>query len=608
MEGIFVKNFKKYKYWLVLLPIVFAYLLFCVLFIHSLQKDGFVKWSSPDETANYIFTKLYGQEGRLTIFEKYNLEASDILMPRSFRSDNGNLKPVSFLGIILIYGQLAKIFSFKAIPYLTPVIASIGLIYFYLLISRIFNKKISLLSVLILAAFPAFVYYSIRSMFHNVLFISLLIIGLFYGVAAIQIKLKDNDKENSSSSVALKFFSMRDSAKSINWKILKSWLYIAISGFFFGLTIITRTSELIWILPTLFVIWIFYARQIGFFKLIIFISFLFLGTLPMLYYNQILYGMYYYGGYPAMNQSLQDAGMAGFNIFESLIKFDFAAIFAYFKQIFRIIFYFGFHPISSFVMFKNYFIKMFPWIFWPGVIGVLIYFIPYRKRKKRDYIYLLCYLIISLILIFYYGSWNFHDNPDLEAITIGNSYTRYWLPVYIGIMPFVGIFIISASCLIFKIMEIFLKKNEILIKSKNYFLFFMRAIAILIIWALSVNFLFNGSSEGLNYAFKKQADFKGQYEAILSLTEPNSVIITQYHDKLFFPERKVIVGLFTDKNINDLYAKLAKTLPVYYYNFKLSNSDLSYLNTRRLYESNLKIEAVQIISNEFALYKLQLNN
>ena len=55
----------------------------------------FVKWISPDETANYIFSKLYGQTGEIKIYEQYNLYTEDVMHPRSVRSDFGKLKPMS---------------------------------------------------------------------------------------------------------------------------------------------------------------------------------------------------------------------------------------------------------------------------------------------------------------------------------------------------------------------------------------------------------------------------------------------------------------------------------------------------------------------------------
>ena len=104
------------------------------------ENGDFVKWASPDETANYIFAKLYGQEGRIYFEENYNLYTNDIMHPRSFRSDYGYLKPVSFLGIILIFGKIVTLTSYKVLPYLTPLFASIALVYYYLLVKKIFGR------------------------------------------------------------------------------------------------------------------------------------------------------------------------------------------------------------------------------------------------------------------------------------------------------------------------------------------------------------------------------------------------------------------------------------------------------------------------------------
>jgi len=91
---------------------------------------------------------------------------------------------------------------------------------------------------------------------------------------------------------------------------------------------------------------------------------------------------------------------------------------------------------------------------------------------------------------------------------------------------------------------------------------------------------------------------------VLELTESNAVIITQYHDKLFFPERKVILGLFDNKDMVARYAKMVDYLPVYYYNFALNQDAVNYLNERRLGEVDLNIKEVERINNDFVLYKL----
>ena len=125
---------KKYWRWPVLTLAALIFFLGTASFNYYAQPAGFVKWLSPDESSNYNFSKLYAQEGWLSFFEKYNLLSADIMRPRSYRSDQGNIKPVSFLGLILIYGKIAGLTSYKILPYLTPFFAAIGIIFYFLLI------------------------------------------------------------------------------------------------------------------------------------------------------------------------------------------------------------------------------------------------------------------------------------------------------------------------------------------------------------------------------------------------------------------------------------------------------------------------------------------
>ena len=127
---------------------------------------------------------------------------------------------------------------------------------------------------------------------------------------------------------------------------------------------------------------------------------------------------------------------------------------------------------------------------------------------------------------------------------------------------------------------------------------------VILIYFVSLNFVLFGSAEGLIKSAHNILDMQAQYEKVLSLTESRSVIITKYHDKLFFPERKVIVGLFDDNNMTSEYAVLAKYLPVYYYNFTFPEKDINYLNNTRLPAFNLEIKQVAQITKDFSLYKL----
>lgn len=587
---------------------IMAVLFLAVIFFTStsyynnlVRPDGFVFWGSPDENANYIFTKLYGQSGEVSFFEKYNLYVEDIMHPRSIRSDWGNLKPVSFLGIILIYGKIVSFSSYKIIPYLTPFFASLGIIFYYLLVKKLFGRRNAFVSSFLLASFPVYIYYSSRSMFHNVLFLVLFLASLYFSYLMVE----------KTRLWKVGFFNI--DPRIINWF---TGISSALGGFFLGFALITRTSEALWVLPAFSVLWIFNFRRVGIAKLLVFLSFLILAWLPAGYWNQILFGAPFYSGYPEMNSSLSEISTASISLAESVIPTNLNEAREILKGIKANIFYFGFKPDKSWSMFNFYFIKMFPWIFWPAVLGLFLYLQNFYRLGKKGYVYLLTYVLTSIILILYYGSWQFYDNPDINSHTIGNSYTRYWLPVYLGAIPFFSIFLLKITRGLFPFKKWVISKRDTLFLSKSLVLekifslrasFLVNGLRILIVALLviiSLNFVIFGSEEGMFYSFSKKEDVQKNYTEIINKTESNSVIITTYYDKLLFPKRKVIVGDFSDPLINEKFAGVADYLPLYYYGFSFSDDDLEYLNNRRLKEVGLGIDKIMKMGDNFTLYKI----
>jgi hypothetical protein len=571
-------------------------------FIFYTHPNDFMKWASPDETANYVFAKLYGQTGQLTIYEKYNPYVDEIMQPRSFRSDNGFLKPVSFLGIILIYGQIVKYFSAAVLPYLTPFFAALAIFFYYLLIKKIFTPKIAFISVMLAAGMPVLFYYSVRSLFHNVLFISFLIIGLYFIILAVtrpQIK---------NSFLAWRFWQM-------------DWLNLFISalgGLFVGAALITRTSEALWVIPVFAILYLFNFKKVGFLKLIIFLAFACLPFVPVMSWNQILYGGFFQGGYSEMNRSLTTISTAGVDLTKTISRGQFSFIAEPLKKIKDNVFYFGFRPTQAAQAFKNYFIKMFPWLFWPAFLGLILFLSRVWKWKKKYWAYLAAYFAASAILILYYGSWEFHDNPNINEITIGNSYTRYWLAIYLGALPFAAFFISRLSWALFadekleqenlsaatvkeKINKFFKPKMP----SRKFLVASAQTIFIIIILFFSFNFLWFGSKEGLVYSNSNNQTLKSEYDQVMAITESSAVIITQYHDKIFFPERKVIVSLLTDDAMNARYKKLVGLLPVYYFNFTFPDKDFQYLNDSKLKSAGLVLKKIKTTDDVFTLYKLE---
>lgn len=575
-------------------------------------QQEFVRWASPDETANYIFTKLYAQEGRLSISESYNLYTKDIMHPRSVRSDFGELRPMSFLGIILIYGKIASIFGYKIIPFLTPFFAAIGIVFFYLLVKELFNKSNAWLSASMLAVFPPYIFYTARSMFHNVLFTVLLIIGLYFALLSVKSrkkylqKLKKKKILERIKSIFLNLFT--------NKRNLFEIIFCGLSGAVFGLAVMTRASELLWLAPMLLLLWLFNFRKIGFVRLIFFVVLFLIALFPALHFNKILYGSYFQSGYAEMNQSLAGIAAASTDLAHSTITGSFSSYGQTLNKIKDIIFHFGLHPRLSLRMVNEYFIKMFAWLFWTGAMGLIVFLFSYKRYTKKQWLFLILLIMISAILVLYYGSWVFNDNPDKTRFTIGNSYTRYWLPIYLGAMPFAAMFIMRLTrALLALVNKIFSERGKsktgnlsLFAKKINQKFYYtsLRFVFLFIFFYGSIAYVLYGTEEGLIYLADRQMNNHYEWEEVMDLTENNSTIITFYHDKIFFPERKVIVGLFNDPNMNREYANLVEMLPVYYYNFTFPEKDFEYLNSRRLADVGLSIEKVKQITHDFTLYKL----
>ncbi len=138
-------------------------------------------FNSPDEMANFYFAKNVALHNSLNVAEPLNNELGKRVYPRSIAAGNGMLRPLSFVGLPVIYGVLAKLFTAPAIPFFTGFIAALAGLVFYILLRKFFEKKWALLGTFLFYINPAYFYYTARGMFHNVLFVNLLLAVLLAG-------------------------------------------------------------------------------------------------------------------------------------------------------------------------------------------------------------------------------------------------------------------------------------------------------------------------------------------------------------------------------------------------------------------------------------------
>ncbi|MDX9778631.1 MAG: hypothetical protein RBT30_00050 [Patescibacteria group bacterium] len=554
--------------------------------VSSVQDSAYTKFLSPDETANYFFINNYASEGNIAVFEEANLFGEEIVHPRSIRSDHAWLKPVSFLGIILLYAHLAMLVGPQLIPYFTPFFATLGIIFFYAFVRQLWGKKTALIAAILLASFPVYIFYTVRSLFHNVLFVVFLLGSAYFLLLTIK-----------HSIIKKRAFL----AWSFDRQTLIANGSAFLSGLFLGGAIASRSSELIWLGPLFLLIWLFYARRLSLLTIVTGIFALLLSLLPVFYWNQILYSSPFYGGYSEMNASLQQISQASGEILHINLQNSISRLENVWRVLKDNIFYFGYHPRQSLEMFYYYVIKMFPLLCLFTAFGFIIFAFKWLKRpKKGAVLYLLSWFLLSVILVLYYGSWQFNDNPDPSRFTIGNSYTRYWLPIYIMAMPFAAFFIVRFSKL-FASLSRFIKLEAWRLRGQNYLYLLMASLLTGFYIFISLSFVFFGSEEGLMTLYYNHFRDRQDAAAILESTEEEAIIITQYHDKQLFPERKIVSALLTNNDVNEVISQLVKYYPVYYYNFAFPEKDLLYLNERKLPNFNLQIEPIKR-RGPFALY------
>jgi hypothetical protein len=406
-------------------------------------------------------------------------------------------------------------------------------------------------------------------MFHNVPFVVLWVAGLYFAVRMTEGSAKDEDRQ----------------------KYYLTWLWSALAGGLLGLAATVRTSELLWLAPMLAILWAFNAWRLGWWRPLIFVYFFALAFAPIMFWNTVLYGAPLASGYPKMDQSISSISSSTAQLAQASVVADHGRLQMAWETLKRAVFTFGFNGDHSLKMAEQYLYKMFTWLMLAAGLGFLALIWRSEGWCKNDLVYIVVLGTLSVILIAYYGSWIFYDNPDPNSFTIGNSYTRYWLPIYLGLLPLAALVIVRASACLKWQPAVWLA----------------RVLVVLAITYASVQFTLWGSEEGLVPSARRQIEARGEYQRLMAETPAEAVIITRYHDKLVWPERRVIMGLLTDERMNELYAGLVKQgVAVFYYNFSFGERDLAHINQSKLAKWGVQMIKKRQITKDFTLYEFKL--
>src|SRR3989344_4418923 len=514
---------------LIILAIIFGGIYFWLATPAATNVDISHRFDWPDETANYFWAKNYALKGQLVSPEPLNPVVANQIHPRSFnvRAD-GALVPGSFLGLILLYGTLAKIFSAKALIYFTPLLSIFGVLAFYGIIKRIFNEKVALISAVIMFFHPAWWYYSATSMVPNVPFISLLLLSIYFLLRDSEIKLAQ----------------------------------LLISAFLFGLAVSIRPTEIIWELALYLAVLIYLRGKLKVRQLVLFLVIAAVAVLPSLSQQQALYGGFLTSGYQQLQNDLADSCQSCQVVKSLILPFDF-------------------HPTLVISNFWTHYLSRLWWLSLLLILGLIAFLAKEGRQKSEIFGYILLSLFVFGWLGIYYGSWQFSDLLTVHLNTLGLSYVRYWLPLYILALPFV------ASGLVW--LTSFFKERW-----KNLGL----AVFLIILFYSSADLVLRAKPDSLLPVRDRIAVYKQNASQVIDSTPSNAVIVTVRKDKLFFPERKVIhsfEALSENQQLIEILPSLIEKAPVYYYALG-PEPTLEF-------DNGLKLDPVKNIGEEI-LYKL----
>lgn len=470
------------------------------------------KFTSPDETANYFFSRTYANRSTLAVQAPLTTEMSRYLAPRSVVVRSGRLVPESFLGLPLTYGTVAKVAGTDALPYLTGAIASLTLFPFFCIFRRVFSVNIARLALPILAFLPPYWYYASRGFMHNVLFLC-----VFVMVVAVFLKIVEE-------------------SRTPGWNFR-----FAFVGALLGIALATRSAEIVWIGPLTLIAAFILRRRIGRINLGVFVGALIFTLVPILLLNNQLYGN-------PLSFAARPVGTAtsGDGALETTVR-----------TVSRAALPFGVDFLTLSSNASRYLVTIFPWFTAFVLLGVgSAVFDAWRRTvtglnrqafDERD-AYLAVFLFMTLVLILYYGSAVIIEYLNPDQVILGSSFLRYWLPVYVFATPF---FAIGVRAVYFRIRN--LPAGQVVTV----------CIVVVAILASATKVLVD-PLQGLGSVREAAQALQADAHVVIANTEPEAVIISGDMDKAFFPDRMVVARFGgTAEEFARLLRDLLAVAPVY---------------------------------------------
>lgn len=504
-----------------------------VLIYGSFYWQTWGMFNSPDENAVYVFTRHFIEEGSLTLARP---DINEIAHPRSVNIRDGQFVPGSFIGWLLLLAYAGFLGSW--LMALLPAFVAVGGAWaFWGIVRRVFGRETAWLSLLLLLTLPAWWYYASRGFLPNVPFVSFLLMAVF---------------------------TLIKTGEAKDEKGIMAWLWAAAAGFCAGLALIIRPNEIIWVLLAA-LLWLPELRAIRPSRLLALVA----SVLPLVvtaYWQDQTFGRWYSTGYQSFAASVGEGAAA----------FSLSSVF----------FPFGFHPWAALGRFLSYQIMVMPWLLVAAVLGLVAMRVitnktPEQKKYARMFALVFAYLLI------YYGSWQFFDHPDQTRLTLGVSYGRYWLPIFVLAVPYV---VMGCRAL----------------AARLRFGRWSLPLVLTLVFTLNTLSVYAFGDENLGQLRRNIVEYKQRQAFVFERTAPNAVIISERNDKVFWPGRQVIHYQPDDYTFLADAAKILPRAPVYLFT-AIPRDHLSVIEQASYAPQGLSLQYVASFQQQSLYQVLSLN-
>jgi hypothetical protein len=493
-------------------------------------------WNSPDETAVAYFVKSFSTMNRLWVVEPYNIFGPGVVHPRSIIALGDYMVPAFFYGSIYFFGTLAKLAGDSALAWGTPAATALASLCVFFVIKKIFDARRALIAQILFLADPAVWYFSSRGLFPNALFLDMAVVGI--------------------SIIYLQPWQSFAKGRGVAW--LETMIDDIVGIFFLGVAFLVRPVEFIWLAPLIIAMLWYGRKKLNALRIIscVIVAAAFLWV--FFHENSILYGGILRTGYTV---GALTPGIAAPAVGVA------SRLPAFLSSPRPFILPFGFHPHAALENMWNY-MAAFAW--WLPALAAIGFLLTKERTARRRFSR--AFWWTAVVLGVYYGSGVFVDS-SVSQWTIGSSYMRYFLPASVLLVPLAAEGISRMS----------MKRR------------WVAPLAVGVFVALSAWTVYYRSPESLVPMLATLRHYETIKTSVLKEVPKGGVIVTERDDKIFFPDRKVVIGL-RDKAVLDQLPKL-EVRGLYYYGITIKESELPAIN-KELGSRGLQLGHYKTFGNE----------